>query len=149
MLTSNGASKASASILIMLFVAGLLAGGLLFFYVNYQQVSNQNGKISINVQTAALPGSSSASSADVLIAVADDTDVSNIAGGENSGKTLTNVAVVRELKSVGKIDKTNGFSKDVETSISANTTNKSRIIVIVQEPHQGRLLGVASTQYPI
>ena len=111
--------------------------------------ANQNGKISINVQTAALPGSSSASSADVLIAVADDTDVSNIAGGENSGKTLTNVAVVRELKSVGKIDKTNGFSKDVETSISANTTNKSRIIVIVQEHHQGRLLGVASTQYPI
>jgi hypothetical protein len=111
--------------------------------------ANQKGKISINVQTPPLPGSSSASSADVLVAVADDADVTNVASGENSGKTLTNVAVVRELKQVGKIDKTNGFSKDVETSIPATNTNKSRIIVIVQEPHQGKLLGIASAQYPI
>jgi hypothetical protein len=111
--------------------------------------TNQKGKLSINVQTAPLPGSSTSSSADVLIVVADDVDVSNVASGENSGKTLTNVAVVREFKSVGKIDKTNGFSKDVETNIAAASTNKSRIVVIVQEPHQGRLLGIASTQYPI
>ena len=111
--------------------------------------ANQKGKISINVQAPPLPGSSSASSADILIALADDTDVTKVASGENSGKTLTNVAVVRELKQIGKIDKTNGFSKDVETSISATSTNKSRIIVIVQEPHQGKLLGIASAQYPI
>jgi hypothetical protein len=111
--------------------------------------ANQKGKISINVQIAPLLASSSTSSADVLIAVADDTDVSSVSSGENSGKTLTNVAVVRELKSVGKIDKANGFSKDVETSLPATGTNKSRIVVIVQEPHQGKLLGIASTQYPI
>jgi hypothetical protein len=111
--------------------------------------ANQKGKISINVQAPPLPGSSSASSADILIAVADDTDVTNVPSGENSGKTLTNVAVVRELKQVGKIDKTNGFSQDVETSIPASSTNKSRVIVIVQEPHQGKLLGIASAQYPI
>ena len=111
--------------------------------------ANQKGKISINVQAPPLPGSSSASSADVLVAVADDADVTSVASGENSGKTLTNVAVVRELKQVGKIDKTNGLSKEVETSIPATSTNKSRIIVIVQEPHQGKLLGIASAQYPI
>jgi hypothetical protein len=111
--------------------------------------ANQKGKISINVQAPPLPGSSSISSADILVAVADDADVTNVASGENSGKTLTNVAVVRELKPVGKIDKANGFSKDVETSIPASSTSKSRIIVIVQEPHQGKLLGLASTQYPI
>jgi hypothetical protein len=111
--------------------------------------TNQKGKISINVQAPPLPGSSSSASADILIAVADDTDTTNVAAGENSGKTLTNIAVVRELKSVGKIDKANGFSKDVETGIAATSTNKSRIIVIVQEPHQGKLLGIASTQYPM
>jgi hypothetical protein len=111
--------------------------------------TNQKGKISINVQAPALPGSSSLSSADILIAVADDADVTKVASGENSGKTLTNIAVLRELKPVGKIDKANGFSKDVETGIPATSTNKSRIIVIVQEPHQGKLLGIASTQYPM
>jgi hypothetical protein len=110
--------------------------------------TSQKGKILINVQTAPVPNSSSSSSADVLLAVADDVDVSNVASGENSGKTLTNVAVVRELKSVGKIDKTNGFSKDVETNIRAASTTKSRIVVIVQEPHQGKLLGIAATPYP-
>jgi hypothetical protein len=111
--------------------------------------TNKKGKISINVQTAPLPVSSNLSSADVIIAVADDVDVSNVGSGENSGKTLTNVAVAREFKTVGKIDKTNGFSKDVETNIPVTSTNKSRIIVIVQEPRQGKLLGIASTQYPL
>ena len=110
--------------------------------------TNQKGKLLINVQTAPLPGSSSSSSADVLLAVADDVDVSNVGSGENSGKTLTNVAVVRELKSVGKIDKSNGFSRDIETNIPGTSTSKSRIVVIVQEPHQGKLLGIASTHYP-
>jgi len=45
MLTSKGYSKASASILILLFVAGLLVGGLLIFYVSYRQVTNLNGQI--------------------------------------------------------------------------------------------------------
>ncbi len=47
MLTSKGYSRASASILVLLFVAGLLVGGLLIFFVEYQQVSNLNGQVSI------------------------------------------------------------------------------------------------------
>ena len=50
MLTSKDYSKASASILILLFVAGLLVGGLLIFFVSYQQVSNLNGQVS-NLQS--------------------------------------------------------------------------------------------------
>ncbi len=40
MYTSNNTAKASASVLILLFVAGLLVGGLLLFYVNYRQVND-------------------------------------------------------------------------------------------------------------
>jgi serine protease Do len=47
MLKYQGSRKASASILILLFVAGLLVGGLLIFFVEYQQVSNLNGQVSI------------------------------------------------------------------------------------------------------
>lgn len=51
MLTSKSYSKAAASILIMLFVAGLLVGGLLIFYVSYLQVTHLNGEIT-NLQSA-------------------------------------------------------------------------------------------------
>ena len=51
MFTSKNCTKASASILILLFVAGLLVGGLLIYYVSYRQVSSLNGQIT-NLQTA-------------------------------------------------------------------------------------------------
>ena len=51
MFTFKDYSKASASILILLFVAGLLVGGLLIYYVSYRQVTNLNGQIT-NLQSA-------------------------------------------------------------------------------------------------
>jgi len=41
-----GYSKASAGILALLFIAGLLVGGLLIFLVEYQQVSKINSQVS-------------------------------------------------------------------------------------------------------
>ena len=51
MLASKDCTKASASILLLLFVAGLLVGGLLIFFVSYRQVTNLNGQIT-NLQSA-------------------------------------------------------------------------------------------------
>ena len=45
MLISQDAAKASAGMLILLFVAGLLVGGLLLFYVNYRQVSDLSTQV--------------------------------------------------------------------------------------------------------
>ncbi len=50
MLRSKDYNKASASILLLLFVAGLLVGGLLIFFVSYRQVTNLNGQIT-NLQS--------------------------------------------------------------------------------------------------
>jgi S1-C subfamily serine protease len=49
MLTSSE-SKASASILILLFVAGLLVGGLAIYFVTFMQVNNLSGQVA-NLQT--------------------------------------------------------------------------------------------------
>ncbi|HSQ48794.1 MAG TPA: trypsin-like peptidase domain-containing protein [Candidatus Deferrimicrobiaceae bacterium] len=46
MLASKDTSKASASILIVLFVMGLLVGGLLIYFVSYRQQTNLNNQIS-------------------------------------------------------------------------------------------------------
>jgi S1-C subfamily serine protease len=50
-LTTKGYSKAPASILILLFIAGLLVGGLLIFFVSYRQVAGLNSQIT-NLQSA-------------------------------------------------------------------------------------------------
>ena len=50
MIESKGFSKALASLLILLFAAGLLAGGLVSFYMNYEQVNSLNSQVA-NLQS--------------------------------------------------------------------------------------------------
>jgi S1-C subfamily serine protease len=57
MYASEPAKKISASILILLFVAGLLAGGLLMFYVNYRQISTLSTQVTeLNTAVNVLEG---------------------------------------------------------------------------------------------
>lgn len=116
--------------------------------VSLNAVQGQGGKVSVQVQAGPLPASSGASSANVVLAIADDTDVSSVARGENSGRTLSHVAVLRQWKTVGTVDKTKGFSQTVQTDLPASGAKKSRIIVIVQEGHEGKIVGLASTRNP-
>jgi S1-C subfamily serine protease len=50
MIASKGFSKVSASLLILLFAAGLLAGGLVSFYITYEQVNSLNSQVA-NLQS--------------------------------------------------------------------------------------------------
>ena len=51
--------------------------------------------------------------AEVWIAVADEADRSSVSRGENSGHTLTHVAVVRSLTRAGTVTKSEGMEKTV------------------------------------
>jgi S1-C subfamily serine protease len=54
---SFNSQKASASVLILLFAMGLIVGGLAIYYVNYQQISNLNNKVTVlQSQVAGLNG---------------------------------------------------------------------------------------------
>ena len=116
--------------------------------VSLNSVQSPDGKISVRVQTEPLPAGSDAATANVVVAVADDKDVSSVERGENSGRTLTHVAVLRAWKTVGSVDRTTGFSQTVETNIPASGAKKSRIIVIVQEGQEGKIVGLASARIP-
>jgi hypothetical protein len=82
--------------------------------------------------------------AQVLIALADNSVQSSVRGGENSGRTLKHVAVVRNLTLVGTIDNAGMFSKDVTVNTENTDQRDLRIIAIVQERGVGRVLGVGS-----
>jgi S1-C subfamily serine protease len=61
-------NKASASILLLLFVAGLLAGGLLIFFVTYSPVSSLNRQVAnLQSQISDLRGSQNATYQNITI----------------------------------------------------------------------------------
>ena len=67
-----------------------------------------------------------------------------VAGGENAGRQLQHVAVVRSLTRIGTVDSSSEFSRDFDLK-SKNHANL-RLVVIVQEPDAGRVLGVGLTR---
>jgi hypothetical protein len=75
---------------------------------------------------------------DVWIAFADEHDSTPVKGGENKGRVLAHVAVVRSLKKLGSIRRGGTFSKMVETVAAQRA---QRVVVFVQEPGQGRVMG--------
>ena len=68
----------------------------------------------------------------VLIALADGSDQSNVQRGENAGRVLKHVAVVRTLTQVGTVEDSTGFSKDVTVSTENANLQNLRIVAIVQ-----------------
>ncbi len=84
---------------------------------------------------------------EIWIAVALDHAASQVSAGENSGKRLEHVAVVQELKKVGKLDKGKTFAQDVTVKLKGNPDPKNlRVVAFVQEPGEGKVLGAASTK---
>jgi len=83
----------------------------------------------------------------VWVAVALDHAASQVSAGENSGKQLQHVAVVEELRKVGKLDKGKQFSQDVTLKLKPDTDAKNlRIIAFVQESNEGKVLGATGVK---
>ena len=102
--------------------------------------------VSLHVEAGRLPSSSAASSADVLIATADESDESHVSRGENAGRTLKHIAVLRTLTRVGTVDQSGEFSQDVRIHINRGNAGNLRVIAIVQEAPIGRVLGAGSVR---
>jgi len=78
----------------------------------------------------------------LFVAIADNKAESQVARGENAGRSLAHVAVMRVLKPVGTIDLDSATAKDVMLSVPAGT-NGSRLVAFVQDPQSGHVLAVA------
>jgi hypothetical protein len=99
--------------------------------------ANRDGnEVAVSFQVGAASGK-----ADVWVAIADDRDESNVRRGENSGRTLTHVAVVRSLGKVGSVTKAAGLEKTVRVPLSAQIADM-RVVVFVAESG-GAVLGSA------
>ena len=79
---------------------------------------------------------------DLYVVLADDHDQSSVAAGENSGRHLEHVAVLRSIEKVGSLD--NGFNRQVRIAVpSASHAQKLRLLIFAQERGTGHIVGVA------
>lgn len=104
-----------------------------------------NNTIVLHVEVGPLR-SNSLQSGNVLIAIADDSDESHVTNGENTGRTLKHVAVLRSLIPVGTVEGAREFSRDVTVNDGGRSSRNLRIVAIVQEMDGGRVWGVGSAR---
>ena len=109
--------------------------------------SLSNEKMAVfHIETGPLPSSSTAESAGIFLAIADDSDESHVSGGENAGRTLKHVAVLRSLIRIGAVDKSAGFSREMKLDLNGKNQRNLRVAVIVQEADAGRVWGAGFTR---
>ena len=108
--------------------------------VRITSLQSANGTVKGLIETDAVPAK-----ADVLVAVLLDHAESDVQRGENSGRHLEHVAIVRDLARIGKASKGQSFSK--EFSVSAKFSGQPfRVVALVQEPGQGKIIGAAEAR---
>ena len=108
--------------------------------VTISGVSLENNQFHAHVDVGPLPAHSR--KADVLFAMALNRAESQVAKGENAGRRLAHVAVVRSLSKVGKTEVGQPFSQDVSVKLDPGVDPASlRVIAFVQESGPGRILG--------
>jgi len=83
--------------------------------------------------------------ADIWLALADDSDTTRVAAGENKGRTLAHVAVVRSLRKIGYVKRGGAFSRHVELP---SGSGGQRVVVFLQEAGQARVWGAAVLPAP-
>jgi hypothetical protein len=99
--------------------------------VRIVQAAREGNNAVVHLSVPALPSGKS----DVWVAVADESDQSSVNKGENSGRNLAHVAVVRSLTKVGSVSKAEGFDRTVRLPLTAANAAASRIVVFVAQSH--------------
>jgi hypothetical protein len=99
-------------------------------------------RIKFHLTSADLQGTDGA--ATLYVALAENKVQSDVAGGENGGRSLTHVAVVRVLASVGTVKAGGSFSKDVVLPMpSRMPANGIRVVVFLQDDKSHKIVGAA------
>lgn len=81
--------------------------------------------------------------ATLLLAIASNQMQSRVSAGENSGKQLTHVAVVRSLQSLGDIQMGVPLSREITIPVSPAEKDAVRVVAFIQDTKSQRILGVA------
>jgi hypothetical protein len=112
-----------------------------------EQSGTESNVIPLNIRIENLPEVTAGNAAGVLLAVAESDLHSSVARGENAGRSLKHVAVVRQLGVIGNINPQDSKTLATSSTINLDTNWKRenlRAIVFVQESNSRRVLGVTA-----
>ena len=109
------------------------------------KTQKDNRKVSLSVSVKNVPPVDRGDVAEVILALTEDKLSSNVTRGENSGRKLAHTAVVREMRSLGRVDPaTKTFDSEKTVAIADGWKRDDlRIVVFVQERAHRRVLGAA------
>jgi hypothetical protein len=111
--------------------------------ISISSPERENGNLKVHLEIPS-SGNGPTSEATVYIALADNEDMSHVAGGENGGRTISHVAVVRAFGPVGTVAKGQQFTKDVNVPLKPGVgASGLRVVAFVQDKATGRVIGVA------
>jgi len=108
--------------------------------VRVANVRLENGFIRAHIDVDAPPNGTKG---EVDFVIALNQAESQVLKGENAGRRLTHVAVVRSLSRVGKLEQGRAFSQDVSVKLENANDSDLRVIAFVQKSGMGRVLGAA------
>ena len=109
--------------------------------VELSAVTRDGNNLHLRVHVGAVPAN-----ATVYVALADDKARSEVSRGENGGKTLNHVAVVRKLASIGTAEMQHEFDKEITLPLGWEPKSGVRVIAFLEDRSSGAILGAA--RYP-
>ena len=100
-----------------------------------------NNENALKVKISAVPKHEDAT---VFLAIAENNLVSNVKRGENAGKNLEHISVVRELKTVGKIEPNSDiFEQEAVSALPLNWKKENlKYVIFIQENESRKILGI-------
>jgi hypothetical protein len=109
------------------------------------KTQKDNQKVRLNVSVKNVPPVNRGDVAEVILAVTEDNLSSNVSRGENSGRKLAHTAVVREMRSLGRVDQAaKAFDSETAMAIAKGWKRDDlRVVVFVQERAHRSVLGAA------
>ncbi len=121
-----------------------------------KSVANKKGEVSLSVKeellnpslSVKISGLNITEDSDVMLAIAEDNLTTNVKRGENGGKQLNHISVVRNLVSLGTI-KTGEKTFETEKSVKINSDwkkEKLNFVVFVQNKTSKNIAAVGKTK---
>lgn len=111
-------------------------------------IARDGNQVTARIELPASEQNTNVGKAVLYVAIADNRAESHVTRGENGGRSLAHVGVVRVLKQVGTIDLESAFAKNVTLSIQPGAgSNGMRLVAFIQDPRSGHVLGVAVQKF--
>ena len=108
-------------------------------------VTRDGNQVTVHIEVPATVSGQKSGRGILYLALADNRAESQVARGENAGRSLAHVGVARVLKQVAMIDLGAATARNVMLAIRPGTgANGSRLVAFIQDTKTGRVLAVTA-----